>query len=250
MQRQQKQGSVFLLKMITSLQYLVRQGLPLRGHDEKSGNYYELLQLRSTDVPGLADWLSRRSNWMSHDIQDEILQIMSHCVLRDVISDINSNRYFSVIVDETTDVSTREQVAMCVRHVDDNLTISEDFIGLYESSETDAATITDVIKDVFLRCGIPLLNCRGQCYDGAANMVGQFTGVAARIASEFPKALFIHCSAHSLNLAVQDCVRAIPCMRDMLDTLHEIAGIVRASAKRLQAFKNIQALTYDGEVFL
>ena len=39
---------------------------------------------------------------------------------------------------------------------------------------------------------------------------------------------------------MQDSIRNIACMRDMLDYLHDTVNIVRASAKRLAAFKFIQ----------
>lgn len=42
----------------------------------------------------------------------------------------------------------------------------------------------------------------GQGYDGAANMSGQFKGVKSIIQTKYPKALYVHCVAHSLNLAV------------------------------------------------
>jgi hypothetical protein len=42
----------------------------------------------------------------------------------------------------------------------------------------------------------------GQGYDGASNMAGELRGVQKIINDKFPKALYVHCSAHSLNLAV------------------------------------------------
>lgn len=241
--KQQQKAATYLLTTISSLKYLARQGMPIRGHDENEGNYCQLLQLRSADVEGLRGWLSRRRNWLSHDIQDEMLQIMALDILRKIVDRIKSNRFFSLIVDETTDESTKEQLSICIRHVHIGSTaeVFEDFIGLYESSETDAGTITTVIKDVLLRCSLRTEDCRGQCYDGASNMSGRLNGVAARFVSENPKAAYVHCSAHSLNLAVQDSIRSVPCMRDMLDYVHEIAVTVRASAKRLAAFKAIQS---------
>jgi len=41
-----------------------------------------------------------------------------------------------------------------------------------------------------------------QGYDGAANMSGKFKGVHTVIKNLYPKAIFVHCAAHSLNLAV------------------------------------------------
>ena len=48
-----------------------------------------------------------------------------------------------------------------------------------------------------------LAKCRGQCYDGASNMLGHRTGVAKRIQDLQPKAYPTHCHGHSLSLSVK-----------------------------------------------
>lgn len=42
----------------------------------------------------------------------------------------------------------------------------------------------------------------GQGYDGASNMSGKFKGVQTIIRNKYPRALYVHCAAHTLNLAV------------------------------------------------
>ena len=50
----------------------------------------------------------------------------------------------------------------------------------------------------------------------------------------------MHCIAHSLNLSVQDAVRSIPFVRDVMHNLRDLATIVRGlSAKRLVTFKAV-----------
>ena len=44
-----------------------------------------------------------------------------------------------------------------------------------------AETIVSAIKDVLLKLQLSLANFRGQCYDGASNMLRHKTGVAKRI---------------------------------------------------------------------
>lgn len=51
-------------------------------------------------------------------------------------------------------------------------------------------------------CGINSEFIYGQGYDGASNMAGKFNGVQKIIRNKYPNALFVHCSAHSLNLSV------------------------------------------------
>ena len=54
---------------------------------------------------------------------------------------------------------------------------------------TTSATLIAAIKNVLIRCILPLSNCRGQSYDGAANIMGNLRGVARRIEKEKPSAI-------------------------------------------------------------
>ena len=59
-----------------------------------------------------------------HDMQSDMLGRLAHKeLLRQLSKDISSHGFFSIIVDETTDVSTTQQVYMCIRHVSDNFDV-------------------------------------------------------------------------------------------------------------------------------
>lgn len=53
----QKHRSEMLMKVLSSLKYLARQGLAIRGHIEDDGNLRQLLQCRTEDIEGLNSWL-------------------------------------------------------------------------------------------------------------------------------------------------------------------------------------------------
>ena len=91
--------------------------------------------------------------------------------------------------------------------------------------------LATVIKDLLMRCNLPLELCRGQAYDGAANMQGRQTGVAARFLNENNAP--VHCFAHSLNLCLQAAGRILVCLRDAIETVREINNLIRFSPKRL-----------------
>ena len=54
---------------------------------------------------------------------------------------------------------------------------------------------------------LSMSKCRGQCYDGASNMRGSKTGVAKKLLNDEPRAVFIHCYGHDLNLAAGDSIK-------------------------------------------
>ena len=102
---------------------------------------------------------------------------------------------------------------------------------------TDASTLKTVIRDSLIRCGVSLSSCRGHPYEGAANMAGHLNGVAAKILAEEPKAIFVHCLAHSVNLCLQECGRQSKVIRDGLSLVNEICNFIRSSPKCLSLFE-------------
>ena len=96
-----------------------------------------------------------------------------------------------------------------------------------------------MILDALTRFNLPVDKLRGQCYDGTSSMSGQFKGVRARLQAVQPKALFVHCFTHSLNLCIQDAVRSVPLLRYVMLYLHDLSSVVRGSAKRKQAVIDI-----------
>ena len=62
--------------------FLARQGIAIRGKIDETSNLQQLLLLRSADVDCLRTWLEcSQYKWISHDIQNEILQLMADNVL-------------------------------------------------------------------------------------------------------------------------------------------------------------------------
>ena len=106
----EQQKNLHCLEVIfSSIEYLARQGLPLRGHEDQRGNFYQLIKLRANDYKDLQVWMERKRAYLSHEIQDEILR-MSHQILRSILKDISSSLWYSVMADEAVDASLIEQV--------------------------------------------------------------------------------------------------------------------------------------------
>ena len=86
---------------------------------------------------------------------------MALTILRDVVESIKPANFFSIILDESGDVSNKEQAVLYVRWMDENLTPYEDFLALYEMEKTDADSIVRIIKDSLLRFGFDKEKLRG-----------------------------------------------------------------------------------------
>ena len=176
-QRQQGQNRICLLKVVSSVKYLLRQGLAYRGHTETEGNLYQLLLMQARYDPDMQQWLRRSTSFLSHECIEEIQTIFSHNILQAIISDIKETQYYAVIIDGTQDIKMKEQESICIRRVDKDLHVHEEFVGFYEPNETTGAALASTIKDALLRLGLSPDNLRGQTYDGAAIWLANTTDV-------------------------------------------------------------------------
>ena len=93
------------------------------------------------------------------------------------------------MADETTDISTKEQLSMMLRYPT-STGIHEKFVGFIEVTDTTRQGLADKIWDEVIALGLDPMNMRGQGYDGAANMSGWRRGVQAVIMAKNPLALY------------------------------------------------------------
>ncbi len=77
--------------------------------------------------------MKRKSDkYTSHDVQNEMLGVMALNLLRNIANNVRTSK-FTIMIDETTDVSTTEQVVIVLRWVGSDLDVHEDFIGLHST---------------------------------------------------------------------------------------------------------------------
>ena len=76
--------------------------------------------------------------------------------------------------------------------------------------------------------GLDLHNLR---YDGAGNMSGKTNGGAAIISSRYPLAMYLHCSSHTLNLAVVKSLD-VQSVRNMIGIVNTVSTFFFAHPKR------------------
>ena len=243
------QNQKMFLKVISSIRYLARQGRPLRGnwdHDtgaELNSNFYQLMILRAENEPEVQNWLRKKKKFMSPQVQNEIIELLASEVRRDISQDIQNAIYYTLMADQTADVSSKEQVAVCIRWVDENLCAHEDFVGMKPVARATAGEIVNVIADTLAEMNLRLEDARGQCYDGANTMSGNVTGVCTQIKKINPKCLFTHCYGHVLNLSVKDACKDVKCLKDTFDTASEICKLVNKSPPRDTHLKKLREET-------
>ena len=109
------------------------------------------------------------SQTMAPSVQKEITNVAALETLALIVKDIDDS-LFSILVDESRDVSMKEQMAIVVRYVDKNGHVVERFMGIEHVTSTTALSLKAAIDKFFSRHGLSISKLRGECYDGARNM--------------------------------------------------------------------------------
>ncbi|SPT20885.1 unnamed protein product [Triticum aestivum] len=206
--------------------YLLHQGQPFRGHDESKestnkGNSRELMDytIMHNDVIAKAFKNAPENNQLlSSTIQKDIIEHFAEEVLSCILKELD-NGVFSLLVDECRDVSDKEQMAVVIRYVDTHGLSNERFVGVLHVEETTSAYLKSKIDFIIAKLGLSPQQVRGQGYDGASNMAGEFNGLQAKIMRENSSAYFVHCFAHKLNLVVVAIAKKIFDVGDFFDMI-------------------------------
>ena len=136
-----------------TLRFLCRQSIALRGNwddeavAEIDSNFYQTLKMKAEEDEELVDCLGKKDRkYTSPDIQNEISEVMACQIISSLAQKIHAAKYYTIMADETADVSNIEQLVVCLRWVSNDLEVHEDFIELYPLfDEANAETITDGI---------------------------------------------------------------------------------------------------------
>lgn len=243
-----------LKRLIMCVQFLGVQSLAFRGgsevlYAENNGNFLKLVEMIATFDPILKHHLQKiqcaetRLHYLSSTIQNEMIQLISRAVKSKISRMMHKAKYFSIIVDCAPDRSHVEQTTIIARFVGQNeetglFEVREHFLGFQPTSYTTGKGITDLILNTLQNLGLSIQNCRGQGYDNGSNMKGKNIGVQNRIREIEPRAFYVPCGSHSLNLVVNDGANCSADAVEFFDNVQSLYVIFSKSSARWEIFKN------------
>ncbi|KAF6112395.1 zinc finger MYM-type containing 1 [Phyllostomus discolor] len=253
--KQMEGNKKYLKLIIENILFLGKQCLPLRGNDQSissanKGHFLELLEIRAKDKGEEIFRLmsSQVDFYNSTQIQNDIIEIIKTEMLHDIVNEINVSSAFSLICDEATYSATKEQLSICIRYPQKTpkaILIKERFLGFIDVEERTGTSLHKSITTYLQQIGLDLNKIQGQAYDSASNLRIIFNESASEFKKEEPRALYVHCYAHFLDLAVIRFCKEVKELRSALNTLGSLFNTIHMSGEMSANFQKIYKLSQN-----
>ncbi|XP_026459892.1 zinc finger MYM-type protein 1-like [Papaver somniferum] len=209
------------------------QGLSFHGHDESEesknrGNFIELLKwLGDINEEMKAVILYNalgNEKMIAPDIEKDISNAFSFEIISSIIKEIGDG-LFSLLVDESCDISSKEKMAIVLRYVKDGCVI-EHFVGIKHVSYTTA------------------LSLKLQSMNFFETWIKHFQGARSRLrrGKQYASAYSVHSFAHQFQLAVVAVAKKHTYVEDLFLLVTNIVTVVGGSAKRPDMIREKQVI--------
>lgn len=247
---------VYVKSLLESILFCCQQGLALRGHREildhacleettaNVGNFRALMVLLSRNNDIVRQKLTlgpKKATWLGHEIQNSLISFLADKVRLMIKRELQSAQLYTVMADETKDISKSEQLSLVLRYLFNGNTY-ERFISFTKCDELNSEAIFSYIIAGLKEMDLDVNNCVSQCYDGASVMSGCNTGVRKRFSEVNPKAVYIHCHAHQLNLALVDSCKSLDHASEFFSLLQSLYNYLSSAIPHALFMKKQQEL--------
>lgn len=147
-----------------------------------------------------------------------ICNVIAPALLSELVEDVGNEPY-SLIIDESTDISVKKYMAVCIRYFSlvQNDVVTE-FLGIITVVETTAVALYDNLINYLKEINLNVKNLIGIGTDGASNLCGKnhslFTLLKERI--PLPQLQIVRCICHSLHICSSKASEVLPSSLEFL----------------------------------
>ncbi|XP_053170201.1 zinc finger BED domain-containing protein 5-like [Scomber japonicus] len=169
-------------------------------------------------IPMSDNTIQRRISDMAADVKEQVLDA------------IRDSPFFSIQLDESTDVANCAQLMVYVRFIKE-LSVQEEFLFCHPLPAHTTAALNNFVQENHVYWS----RCCGICTDasGARAMTGRHSGLVKQVQAVAPAAVWSHCIIHRQALATKRMPKEL---RTVLDEAIKIVNLIKSRALNARLF--------------
>lgn len=156
-------------------------------------------------------------------INSALLSVREYLVKTIVDEIIRNGGCFGLLMDGSQDISTKEQISVVVRYINDTNDIVEHTIGFFNAKSTSGEALYASLQYVLSNIGLSVSNIVGCSFDGAPNMRSAGCGLNFHIKKNNINCIYVWCLSHQFNLAVKVAVGGCTPVKKILEIAEDSA---------------------------
>ena len=160
-----------------------------RNHIAHTTNFGDLIDLVVTcggeDLKQFVDKAGKNAHYTSKDAEVDFVEALGTWVDESLLARLQNARYFSLLADECTDITTIEELSVVCLWVENGLPV-EHFIEIIPLKKAVSQTIYATLVDCLKVKGVQISKLIGMGFDGAATFSGKHKGVQTLLKSNSP----------------------------------------------------------------
>ena len=231
----------WIFAVFNVVRFLSANGLPFRGdteHDIDSGDglfiraFSQLIFNLDPNLKDIYNRLPRNAKYVSPDIQNEMISIMTKLVKSNVASKVRTAGLFTIMADGTSDKNRNEIQGLVLRYwCKTSGRVEEHCLDIKGVDDRSAKGVFEFIKAAFSEFDLSFDGLVSQSYDGASVMSGEYNGLQRLISDNCERfVLYIHCFLHKINLVVVHVMTNISEIKEYFEIITSLYKFFKKSA--------------------
>ncbi|XP_066261533.1 zinc finger MYM-type protein 1-like [Euwallacea similis] len=228
---QVRQNRHDLDKIISSIRFCGAFELALRGQEASQNSFKELINFTDELFKENRELIEKFPFFK--DISLNILQELLECIFgvykEEIMKQIKSAEYLSVILDESNDISCKCQLVMIVRYLFNGKPV-EHFWNILHPETCDAEGVSrSVLQELEVLIGQNQEKLVSVSYDGPSIVSGSLGLIPDKIKEKYPSARYVHYYGHSMNLIISSAASVNKQARIFFSSLCSICSFISNS---------------------